>query len=166
KGPLTIPVICRLAREKNVPVSVDAAAETMTIPNIHLNHGATMVAYSGGKCMRGPQAAGLSSGPKDSSQAAWSNSAPHHAFGLSLKVGKEEIMGMSAALEAWVRRDHDAEWKQWEGWSETIRKEASRVDGVTSEILQPEDSSNHAPRLRSKWDAEKVGITGQEVAKA
>ncbi|QOY90303.1 aminotransferase class V-fold PLP-dependent enzyme [Paludibaculum fermentans] len=166
KGPLTVPVICRIAREKNVPVLVDAAAETMTIPNIHLNHGATMVAYSGGKCMRGPQAAGLLLGPKDLLQAAWLNSAPHHAFGRSLKVGKEEIMGMLAALEAWVRRDHDAEWKQWESWLETIRQEACRVDGVTSEILQPEDLSNHAPRLRLKWDAGQVGITGQEVAKA
>ncbi|MGC4051954.1 MAG: aminotransferase class V-fold PLP-dependent enzyme [Paludibaculum sp.] len=166
RGPLTVPVICGIAREKNIPVLVDAAAETLTIPNIHLNHGATMVAYSGGKCMRGPQAAGLLLGPKDLLQAAWLNSAPHHAFGRSLKVGKEEIMGMLAAVEAWVRRDHDAEWKQWEAWLETIRKQASQVDGVTSEILQPEDLSNHAPRLRLKWDAEKVGITGQEVAKA
>lgn len=166
RGPLTVPLICGIAREKNIPVLVDAAAETLTIPNIHLNHGATMVAYSGGKCMRGPQAAGILLGPKDLLQAAWLNSAPHHAFGRSLKVGKEEIMGMLAAVEAWVRRDHDAEWKQWEGWLETIRKQACRVDGITAEILQPEDLSNHAPRLRLKWDAEKVGITGQEVAKA
>ncbi|WP_321470034.1 aminotransferase class V-fold PLP-dependent enzyme [uncultured Paludibaculum sp.] len=166
KGPLAIPNVCRIAHGKNVPVLVDAAAETMTIPNIHLNHGATMVAYSGGKCMRGPQAAGLLLGPKDLLQAAWLNSAPHHAFGRSLKVGKEEIMGMMAALEAWVRRDHDAEWKQWEGWLAEIQQAACRVDGVTAQILQPEDLSNHAPRLRLSWDADKVGITGQEVAKA
>lgn len=165
KGPLAIPNVCRIAKEKGVPVLVDAAAEVLTIPNIHLGHGATMVAYSGGKCMRGPQAAGLLLGPKDLLQAAWLNSAPHHAFGRSLKVGKEEIMGMMAALEAWVRRDHDAEWKQWEGWLAQIRQQACQVDGVTAEILQPEDLSNHAPRLRLKWEAEKVGITGQEVAK-
>lgn len=165
KGPLAIPNVCRIAREKGVPVLVDAAAETLTIPNIHLSHGATMVAYSGGKCLRGPQAAGLLLGPRDLLQAAWLNSAPHHAFGRSLKVGKEEIMGMLAALEMWVRRDHDAEWKQWEGWLAEIRQAACQVDGVTAEILQPEDLSNHAPRLRLKWDAAQVGITGQEVAK-
>ena len=80
----------------NVPVIVDAAAEMLTIPNVHLQRGATAVAYSGGKCIRGPQAAGLLLGEKNLLQAAWANSAPHHAFGRSLKVGKEEIMGMLA----------------------------------------------------------------------
>ena len=66
----------------------------LTFPNVHLQRGATAVAYSGGKCIRGPQAAGLLLGDKNLLQAAWANSAPHHAFGRSLKVGKEEIMGM------------------------------------------------------------------------
>ena len=66
--------------------------------------------------MRGPQAAGLLLGDKNLLQAAWANSAPHHAFGRSLKVGKEEIMGMLAAVEMWTKRDHKAEWEQWEGW--------------------------------------------------
>ena len=64
---------------------VDAAAEILTIPNVHLERGATAVAYSGGKCMRGPQAAGLLLGEKSLLQAAWINSAPHHAFGRSLE---------------------------------------------------------------------------------
>ena len=79
-----------------------------------------LVAYSGGKCMRGPQAAGLLLGEKAWLQAAWANSAPHHAFGRSLKVGKEEIMGMLAAVEMWVKRDHEAEWKQWVAWCDQI----------------------------------------------
>ena len=59
KGELSIENACAIARRKGVPVLVDAAAENLTIPNIHLGQGATMVAYSGGKCLRGPQAAGL-----------------------------------------------------------------------------------------------------------
>jgi uncharacterized pyridoxal phosphate-dependent enzyme len=165
KGPLSIPNFCRIAAARQVPVLVDAAAEDLTIPNIHLGHGATMVAYSGGKCLRGPQAAGLLLGPKDLLRAAWLNSAPHHAFGRSLKVGKEEIMGMLAALEMWVKRDHPAEWKQWESWLEIIRNRATQVAGVSSEILQPEDLSNHAPQLRLKWDAAKLGITGAELSR-
>jgi D-glucosaminate-6-phosphate ammonia-lyase len=165
KGPLSIENASRIARAHNIPLLVDAAAENLTIPNIHLSHGATMVAYSGGKCLRGPQAAGLLLGPKDLLQAAWLNSAPHHAFGRALKAGKEEIMGMLAALEMWVHRDHDAEWKQWEGWLETIRLQVTRVPGVTTEIVQPEDLSNHAPQLRVNWDGAKVGITGSEVSK-
>jgi D-glucosaminate-6-phosphate ammonia-lyase len=162
-GELSIPNACAIARRKGVPVIVDAAAETLTIPNIHLAHGANMVAYSGGKCMRGPQAAGLLLGQKDLVRAAWINSAPHHTFGRSLKVGKEEIMGMLAAVEMWVKRDHDAEWKQWQAWLDNIAEQATQVPGVTSEILQPEDLSNHAPRLRLKWDAARLGITGGEV---
>jgi D-glucosaminate-6-phosphate ammonia-lyase len=163
KGELSIENACAMARRKGVPVIVDAAAETLTIPNIHLQHGANMVAYSGGKCLRGPQAGGLLLGQKDLVRAAWINSAPHHTFGRSLKVGKEEIMGMLAAVEMWVKRDHDAEWKQWQGWLDYVAAQATQVPGVTSEILQPEDLSNHAPRLRLNWDTARIGITGTEA---
>jgi D-glucosaminate-6-phosphate ammonia-lyase len=163
KGELSIENTCAMARAKGVPVIVDAAAETLTIPNIHLAHGANLVAYSGGKCLRGPQAAGLLLGQKDLVRAAWINSAPHHTFGRSLKVGKEEIMGMLAAVEMWVKRDHDAEWKQWQAWLDHIAEQATQVAGVASEILQPEDLSNHAPRLRLHWDTARIGITGGEV---
>ena len=162
-GELSIQNACAIARRKGIPVVVDAAAETLTIPSIHLAHGANMVAYSGGKCLRGPQAAGLLLGQKDLVRAAWINSAPHHTFGRSLKVGKEEIMGMLAAVEMWVKRDHDAEWKQWQAWLDGIAEQCTQVSGVTSEILQPEDLSNHAPRLRLNWDTARIGITGQEV---
>jgi uncharacterized pyridoxal phosphate-dependent enzyme len=162
-GPLSTENICAVAKTRNVPVIVDAAAEYLTIPNKHLGRGATMVAYSGGKCLRGPQAAGLLLGRKDILQAAWANSAPHHAFGRSLKVGKEEIMGMLAAVEMWTKRDHDAEWKQWESWLDTIKQRVTAVPGVTTEVSQPEDLSNHAPTLHIRWDAAKVGITGKEV---
>lgn len=161
--PLSTENICKLARANNVPVFVDAAAEALTIPNKHLLRGATMVAYSGGKCLRGPQAAGLLLGPKDLLQAAWLNSAPHHAYGRSLKVGKEEIMGMLAAVEMWTRRDHDAEWKQWESWLGYIKDRVTSVPGVTTEVHQPEDLSNHTPTLRIAWDGAALGITGREV---
>jgi L-seryl-tRNA(Ser) seleniumtransferase len=162
-GPLSTENVCKVAKVRNVPVIVDAAAETLTIPNKHLGLGSTMVAYSGGKCIRGPQSAGLLLGKKELLQAAWLNSAPHHAFGRSLKVGKEEIMGMLAAVEMWTRRDHDAEWKQWESWLDSIRQRVTAVPGVTTEVTQPEDLSNHAPVLRIRWDGTALGITGKEV---
>lgn len=163
QGPLSTQNICAVAKTRNVPVIVDAAAEYLTIPNKHLGLGADMVAYSGGKCLRGPQSAGLLLGRKELLQAAWANSAPHHAFGRSLKVGKEEIMGMLTAVEMWTRRDHDAEWKQWESWLDSIKQRVTVVSGVTTEVTQPEDLSNHAPVLHIRWDATKVGITGKEV---
>ncbi len=164
-GPFGLKEICEISRRKGVPVLVDAAAERLTIPNVHLQRGATMVAYSGGKCLRGPQCAGMLLGRKDLLQAAWLHSAPHHAFGRSLKVGKEEIMGMLAAVEAWVKRDHDAEWKRWDSWLSRIARSVERVGGVTTEVLQPEGLSNYSPRLRIQWDGERLGIAGREVEK-
>jgi len=162
--PMRLAEMADAAHKRGIPVIVDAAAERLTIPNKYLTGGADMVAYSGGKCLRGPQCAGLLLGKKDLLQAAWDNSAPHHAFGRPLKVAKEEIMGMLAAVEAWTTRDHAAEWKQWEGWLATIRESVSGIPTVRTEVLQPRGPSNYAPQLRVSWDTEKLGITGQEMA--
>nr|MBP9746802.1 aminotransferase class V-fold PLP-dependent enzyme [Saprospiraceae bacterium] len=74
----SLEVIVELARPKNIPVLIDAAAEVLTIPNTHLNRGASVVAYSGGKAICGPQCAGLLLGQKDILMSAWQASAPHH----------------------------------------------------------------------------------------
>src|ERR1700722_11791790 len=58
-GPLSLDNVARLAKPRDIPVLVDAAAENLTIPNVHLQRGATIVAYSGGKAIRGPQCSGL-----------------------------------------------------------------------------------------------------------
>jgi D-glucosaminate-6-phosphate ammonia-lyase len=165
EGPMGTKVVSGIARRRGVPVLVDAAAEDMTIPNIHLERGATVVTYSGGKCLRGPQCAGLALGDKNLLQAAWANSAPHHAFGRSLKVGKEEIMGMLAAVEMWTKRDHKAEWATWQSWLDTVSTRVTKVGGVTTRIEMPDSLSNNAPTLVIEWDSTKVGISGQEVSK-
>ena len=163
KGPLSITNICAMAKEKGIPVFVDAAAEEPLVPNIHLAHGATLVGYSGGKCIRGPQAAGLLLGQKDLIAAAWFNAAPHHNWGRALKVGKEEIMGMLAAVREWYKRDHDAEQRQWRSWLQYIEGRVKTFPSVTTEYLEPEDLSNRAPRLAIRWDGSKLGITGREL---
>lgn len=163
-GPMSIASICQAARRKNIPVFVDAAAEMLTIPNIHLKAGATFVGYSGGKCLRGPQCAGLLLGQKDLVQAAFFQAAPHHNVGRSLKVGKEEIMGMLTAVEMWTRRDHDAEWNTWKSWLSSIEERVKPLPSVTTDYIMPEDLSNHAPMLRIRWDANVLKITGTELA--
>lgn len=164
-GPLGTQAVSEVAHKHNVPVIVDAAAEVLTIPNVHLQRGATAVAYSGGKCIRGPQSAGLLLGEKNLLQAAWANSAPHHAFGRSLKVGKEEIMGMLAAVEMWKKRDYEAEMREWQDWLDQISATVKRVNGVSTRTEPPEGLSNKTPVLRIEWDGDKVGITGEEVSK-
>src|SRR5262245_19959297 len=121
-GPMSLENVAKVAKSRNIPILVDAAAEILTIPNVHLQKGATVVAYSGGKAIRGPQCAGLLLGRKDLLMSAWQASSPHHGPGRDNKVGREETMGMLAAVEAWVKRDHDGEWKTWLSWLDTISK--------------------------------------------
>ena len=163
-SPLNYDVIYRTAKQRNVPVLVDAAAEVLTIPNVHLQRGATLVAYSGGKCIRGPQCAGLLLGRKDLIRAAWVHSAPHHGYSRALKVGKEEAMGMLMAVEMWTRRDHQAEWKQWMSWLNHIGEESAKVQGVTFTVRETKELSNHTPTVSIRWDGAALGITGEEVA--
>jgi uncharacterized pyridoxal phosphate-dependent enzyme len=162
--PLSIKTICAIGKERNIPVFVDAAAEEPIVPNIHFAAGATFVAYSGGKCMRGPQTAGVLLGPKDLCAAAFWNAAPHHNWGRALKVGKEEAMGMLAAVQQWYKRDHEAEQKQWLEWDQYIAKTLEGIPSLTTQIRMPDaDLSNRASTLRIRWDAAKVGITGTEL---
>jgi L-seryl-tRNA(Ser) seleniumtransferase len=163
---MALEVLTGIANKKNVPVLVDAAAEILTIPNVHLQKGAALVGYSGGKCLRGPQCAGLLLGRKDLVKAAWVHSAPHHGFGRSMKVGKEEVMGMLAAVEMWTKRDHQAEWKEWVSWMDHIAKRVSGIAGVTATVQrEPRGLSNRSPVLSIRWDGAKLGITGAELTK-
>ena len=162
--PLSLEVIAGIAKPKNIPILVDAAAEILTIPNVHLKRGATVVAYSGGKAICGPQCAGLLLGSKDILMSAWQASSPHHGPGRDNKVGKEEMMGMLAAVEAWVTRDHQAEWKTWLSYLDTIARQVSKIDGVKTSVHEPTALSNKSPVLNISWDPEKLNITGEEVA--
>jgi len=163
-GPMALEAIARVAKPKNIPILVDAAAEILTIPNVHLQRGATVVAYSGGKAICGPQCAGLLLGRKDILQSAWQASAPHHGPGRDNKVGREETLGMLAAVEAWVKRDHAGEWKTWLSWLDTISKGVSTIDGVRTTLREPTDLSNKSPSLAILWDASKLHVTGEELA--
>jgi uncharacterized pyridoxal phosphate-dependent enzyme len=164
-GPLSTKAITTVARQKQVPVLVDAAAEILTVPNVHLENGATLVGYSGGKCLRGPQSAGLLLGRKDLVQAAWVHSAPHHGYARAMKVGKEEAIGMLMAVEMWTRRDHKAEWSRWLSWLDDIAKQVTKIDGVTTSVTETKELSNRTPSLTIKWDPKKLGITGAALAK-
>ena len=164
-GPLSVHAISKAAKLKGIPVLVDAAAEALTLnPNVHLADGATVVAYSGGKAIRGPQSAGLLLGDKKLLMAAWQSSAPHHGAGRDNKVGKEEQIGMLAAVEAWTKRNHAQEELTWTGYLETIAKRVSAISGVTTSIRQPTGLDNRTPTLTISWDPAKFNASGQDMA--
>ena len=161
-GEMSLAEMASIGREYGIPTFVDAAAERPDAPNRYLAEGADVVAYSGGKCLRGPQASGLVLGRKDILEAAFANASPHHSLGRPMKVGKEEIMGLLAAVEQWVSRDHKAEWRAWERRLAVIAEAVERVESVRTEIMQP-GRSNVAPTLRITWDRDIVGHSPQEV---
>src|SRR4051812_31307673 len=163
-GPLSLEAVAKMAKPKNIPILVDAAAENLTIPNVHLQRGATVVAYSGGKAIRGPQCAGLLLGRKDILMSAWQASAPHHGPGRDNKVGREETLGMLAAVESWGERDHDAEGKTWLSYLDKIAKRLSTVEGVRTAVHEPSGLSNKSPSLLITWDPARLHITDDEVA--
>ncbi|MFH1568629.1 MAG: aminotransferase class V-fold PLP-dependent enzyme, partial [Gemmatimonadota bacterium] len=152
-----------VAREKGIPTFVDAAAQRVEVPNRYLSMGADVVAYSGGKCLRGPQASGLMLGSKALLRAAFLHASPHGGQGRAMKVGKEEAMALLAAVEAFVLgRDHEAEWKMWEGYLETVRKAVADLPSVTTEHQMP-GIANVTPYLNITWDAERLQRTPREA---
>ena len=144
---------------------VDAAAEILTVPNIHLQRGATLVGYSGGKILRGPQSAGVLLGRKDLVQAAWMHSAPHHGYARAMKIGREEVVGMLVAIERWVKGDRAAEWAAWVRQAEVIAAAAERVPGVTAVAGARAVGGpiNRSPRVTIRWTAAQIGLTGQQA---
>ncbi|AEL25723.1 aminotransferase class V-fold PLP-dependent enzyme [Cyclobacterium marinum] len=162
--PMSVEAIAKVAKKQNIPIMVDAAAENLSIPVVHFERGADMVAYSGGKAMCGPQCAGLLLGRKDLMLSAWQASSPHHGPGRDNKVGKEEMLGMLAAVEAWTTRDHEKEWDRWMDWLNLIAEKATKIKGVSYKINLPEGLNNRAPNLVISWDPAQFNITGAEVA--
>ena len=159
--------LASIAKEKGIPVFVDAAATEPNNPNPHIQAGADLVAYSGGKCMRGPQSSGLLIGDKTLCKAAYFQGAPHHNFGRAMKISKEETMGLLAAVRAWHKRDHDAEQVLWTSWMQSIVDHLQGIPGVTATVIPtpPPGSIDRNPGVHVEWDATTVGITGTELSR-
>ena len=114
--------------------------------------------------MGGPHCAGLLLGNKDLLMSAWQASSPHHGPGRDNKVGREEMMGMLAAVEDWIQRDHDEDWRRWLSWLNTISLKLSDIEGVKTNVVEPAGLGNRSPVLYLSWDPSKIHINGSELA--
>jgi D-glucosaminate-6-phosphate ammonia-lyase len=123
------------AAAHGVPVLVDAASELPPRNLIRrlLDLGATAVIVSGGKAIRGPQASGLLLGSPDLIEAAALNNNPLAAIGRPLKVGKEELCGLVAAVERFFAMDEDAQLAEWRETCERIV--AAGSGGPSAEVI-------------------------------
>ncbi|HVF28369.1 MAG TPA: hypothetical protein VM943_09030, partial [Pyrinomonadaceae bacterium] len=122
-----------LGKKHGVPTFNDAAADVP--PTEHLSKytrmGFDLVTFSGGKGIRGPQSAGLLLGRKDLIEAARLNCSPNSdSIGRGMKVNKEEIIGMMVAVEVYLQRDADAEWREWERRIKVLADSVADVKGV------------------------------------
>ena len=150
-----------MARSAGVPLLLDDAAGIPPIENLtrYAKAGVDLYCFSGGKGLRGPQCAGLLLGRKDLIEAALANSCPWEgSICRPMKVGKEEIIGMLAAIEAWEHMDLNALNKAWQRRVERIAKLVETVPGVTTKIEVPEDGNSY-PTLTVKWDEAQFGMT-------
>jgi len=150
-----------IAKAAKVPLLLDDAAGIPPIGNLKLyaKMGVDLYTFSGGKGLCGPQCSGLLLGRKDLIEAALANSSPWEgAVCRAMKVGKEEIMGCLAAVEAWMKMDLDALNRQWGERVKRIQKLVDTVPDVQTKIEIPQ-GGNRYPTLVVTWDEQKWGFT-------
>jgi L-seryl-tRNA(Ser) seleniumtransferase len=165
-GQIKVEEWAKLGKQYNIPTFIDAAADTPPVSHLwdYAHMGYDLIAFSGGKALRGPQCAGLLIGRKDLVANALLNNSPHEdTLGRSQKVGKEEIIGMVKALELYLHEDHDALARDWQDRLERISRELTKVPGVSTSFFVP-DIANHVPHMRISWDS-RVSVEPQQVSK-
>jgi len=166
-GQIKVEEFAQLGKKLGVPTFNDAAADVPPVDNLwrYLRMGYDLVTFSGGKGIRGPQCAGLLLGRRDLVEAAALNNNPHgDSVGRTNKVGKEEIVGMWAAIERYIKLDHTAQWRDWEKRCRTVADLVASLRGLQTEIFVPQ-IANAIPHLRITWDYAASGLTPAEVVK-
>lgn len=164
-GQVKMAEFIEIGKRHGVPTFNDAAADVPPVENLtkYVRMGFDLVAFSGGKGIRGPQSAGLLFGRKDLIEAARLNTLPYSdTMGRGLKVNKEEMVGMMVALEHYMNRDHEADWAEWERRIETMAAAVDSIEGVRTERFVPE-IANQVPHLRVSWDRSAVPIAPDDV---
>ena len=150
-----------LARQHHVPTLLDAAADVPPVERLseYNRMGFDLVAFSGGKALRGPSNTGLLLGRKDLVEAAKLNTNPHcGTIGRMMKVSKEDMIALLAAVERYVRIDHQAEWREWEDRLGVIEQALKDIPTLQCERIVP-TIANHVPHLQIAWDEKRVKVS-------
>lgn len=154
-----------LGKKYEIPTFIDCAADVPPVENLFkfTKMGFDLVCFSGGKGIRGPQSAGLLLGKRKYIEAARLHTPPRGTtIGRGMKVNKEEVLGMLVALELYLQRDHEKEWKLWENQIKLISDSAKSVKGVETEVHVP-PHANHVPSLKVRWNQNIIKITPDEA---
>lgn len=155
----------RVAHQHQVPCFNDAAADVPPISNLwkYTQMGFDLVTFSGGKGLRGPQCTGLLLGRKDLIEAAKKNNSPNsNSIGRGMKVAKEEIVGLVAAVDWFLKQDDASMEAEYRRRADLIAKELSSIPTLQTQVFVP-DVANHVPHLLITYDQSRIKITGAEV---
>lgn len=156
-----------LARRHKVPTLLDAAADVPPLDRLsgYNRMGFDLVAFSGGKAMRGPNDTGLLLGRKDLIEAAKLNTNPHcSTIGRMMKVSKEDMIALLAAVERFVKLDHKAQWREWEQRIGVIEKTLQDIPTLQCERVVP-PIANHVPHLQLTWDEKRLKVTRSRLTR-
>jgi uncharacterized pyridoxal phosphate-dependent enzyme len=168
EGPIKAEEFVKLGKKLGVPTFNDCSADVTPYGRLQqfTKSGFDLVTVSGGKGICGPQSAGILFGRKDLIEAAKLNTSPYSdSIARGMKVNKEEMIGMMVALELFLKRDWDTDWKEYQKRAKLIADSVSPLGGITTEIEVPE-IANHVPHLHIRWDESKIRISPSEVRKA
>jgi L-seryl-tRNA(Ser) seleniumtransferase len=155
----------RVAHQHGVPCFNDAAADVPPISNLwnYTQMGFDLVTFSGGKGLRGPQCTGLLLGRKDLIEAARQNNSPNsNTIGRGMKVAKEEIVGLVAAVDWFLDQDEAAMQAEFRKRAERIASHLKSLPTIESGIFVP-PIANQVPHLLITYDPERIKISGADV---
>lgn len=166
-GALSLPETVEIAHAHGVPVVIDAAAQLPPTENLWRftrEMGADLAIFSGGKDLRGPQASGLVVGSAAMIAAIAANGAPNQRLARAMKVGKEEMIGLLAAVERYVAID----WRERaEAYEQIVTRWVARLDerpGLRASRVFPNEAGQPTPRCRIAFTAA-TGIAGPQAAR-
>ena len=154
-----------IAKTHGIPLVVDAAAQIPPVENLwrFTQMGADLVLFSGGKGLRGPQSSGLMLGRKDLCEAAAFNACPRAFIGRPMKVGKEELVGLLAAVQRYLGLDHKAMIQSYEDQVQQVIDALSELPGVSVTRSFPSEAGQPMPRADIQFDAKVLKLTRDNI---
>lgn len=150
-GSIPLERVVEIARERDLRVVVDAAAQLPPVENLWrftTEIGVDLAVFSGGKGLRGPQSSGLVLGRKDLVEICRAHGAPNQHRGRAMKVGKEEMMGLLAAVERYLELDHEQLAHQYEQMVGRVLAAVSELPGVEATRDWPSEAGQPIPRAK------------------
>lgn len=165
KGLVPLEKGIEIAKRRGVPLIVDAAAQIPPVENLwrFTQMGADMAIFSGGKGLRGPQSSGLMVGKKELIEASALNANPRCYIGRPMKVGKEEIVGLFAAVRWYLGIDEKKLIQTYEDQVKFIIDEVTKIPHVSARRDFPSEAGQPMPRAEIIFDEKALGMSRDDI---